>query len=68
MAKKKASKKQSSSALSSLAAKILAGYQATIDEIKELAGSVLSQDETKGQKKAPKKKAKKKKAAKKKKK
>lgn len=40
--------KQSSDELSSLAAKVLGGYQPTRDEIEALAGSVWSQDETKG--------------------
>lgn len=43
-------KKQSSSNVSSIAAKVLAGKEATKTEAKKLAASVLSQDETKGQK------------------
>ncbi|MBI3419843.1 MAG: hypothetical protein HY053_06915 [Proteobacteria bacterium] len=42
-------KKQSSSKLSTIAAKVLAGKKPTLPEVKKLAGSVLSQDETKGQ-------------------
>jgi hypothetical protein len=43
--------KQSSSTLSTLAAKILSGEKKpTIADAKRLAASVLSQDETKGQK------------------
>ena len=43
--------KESSSSLSTLAAKILAGEKKpTIADAKRLAASVLSQDETKGQK------------------
>jgi hypothetical protein len=43
--------KQSSSKLSTLAAKILAGEKKpTIADAKRLAASVLAQDETKGQK------------------
>ena len=43
--------KQSSSSLSTLAAKILSGEKKpTIADAKRLAASVLSQDETKGQK------------------
>jgi hypothetical protein len=53
--------KQSSSSLSTLASKILAGEKKpTLADAKKLAASVLSQDEMKGQKpakKAPKKKA-----------
>jgi hypothetical protein len=41
--------KQSSSAMSSLAARILKGYQPTPAEVRSLAASVLSQDGTKGQ-------------------
>jgi hypothetical protein len=45
-------KKQSSSKTSTLASKILSGTKkATPADAKRLAGSVLSQDETKGQKK-----------------
>jgi len=59
--------KQSSSSLSTLASKILAGEKKpTLADAKKLAASVLSQDEMKGQqqpvKNAPKKKAPKKKA------
>ena len=43
--------KQSSPSISTLAAKVLSGQKKpTIAETKRLAGSVLSQDETKGQK------------------
>ena len=43
-------KKQSSSTTSTLAAKILSGSKKpTVADAKKLAGSVLSQDETKGQ-------------------
>jgi hypothetical protein len=42
--------KQSSSKMSSLAAKVLAGKKATTAESMKLAASVLSQDEKKGQK------------------
>lgn len=42
-------KKQSSSKLSTLASKVLSGeHKPTQKEIKELAASVLGQDETKG--------------------
>lgn len=44
-------RKQSSSTLSTIAAKVLAGKKATTSEAKRLAASVLSQDEKKGQKK-----------------
>jgi hypothetical protein len=45
-------KKESSSKMSTLAAKILSGEKkATPANVKSLAGSVLSQDVTKGQKK-----------------
>ncbi len=44
-------KKQSSSKTSTLAGKVLAGKKATQADAKKLAASVLSQDETKGQKK-----------------
>ena len=44
-------KKQSSSSVSTLASKVLAGQKKpTAAEAKKLAASVLSQDETKGQK------------------
>jgi len=43
-------KKQSSSNVSTIAAKVLAGKEPTKTEAKKLAASVLSQDETKGQK------------------
>jgi hypothetical protein len=46
--------KQSSDALSTLASKALRGEKLTQAEVKSLAGSVLSQDETKGPNKAPK--------------
>ena len=48
-------KKQSSDRVSSIAAKVLAGKKPTPTEAKALAGSVLSQDETKG-KRSPRKK------------
>ena len=41
--------KQSSPALSSLAARVMAGYEPSRAEIVSLAASVLSQDETPGQ-------------------
>jgi hypothetical protein len=44
-------KKQSSSTVSTLASKVLAGKKPTTSEAKSLAASVLSQDEKKGQKK-----------------
>lgn len=44
--------KQSSAKLSSLAGKVLNGYQPTRDEIEAMAASVLSQDERRGQRKA----------------
>lgn len=45
-------KKQSSSKVSTLASKVLSGQKkATPADSKKLAASVLSQDETKGQKK-----------------
>lgn len=44
-------RKQSSSKASTLAGKVLAGKKPTAAESKTLAASVLSQDETKGQKK-----------------
>ena len=40
--------KQSSDSLSTLAAKVICGYEPTRAEIRKLAASVLSQDETKG--------------------
>ncbi len=40
--------KQSSSKVSSLAAKVLAGKKPTLAESKTLAASVLAQDESKG--------------------
>ena len=43
--------KQSSDKLSRLAAKVLRGYWPTKAEVKRLAASVLSQDETKGKRK-----------------
>ena len=43
-------KKQSSQTVSSIAGKVLAGKQPTAKETKQLAGSVLSQDEKKGKK------------------
>jgi hypothetical protein len=58
--------KQSSNALSRLASRILKGAEATRQDIMKLAASVLSQDETKGTRKAKKRKtvAKKRKATK----
>ena len=47
-------KKQSSSKVSTIASKVLAGKKPTAGEAKALAGSVLSQDETKGQGKSKK--------------
>jgi hypothetical protein len=44
-------KKQSSSPVSTIASKVLREGKATPGEAKKLAASVLSQDETKGQKK-----------------
>lgn len=41
-------KKQSSDKTSTLAAKVLKGHKPTPKQAKSLAGSVLSQDETKG--------------------
>ena len=46
--------KQSSNALSRLASQIMAGAEATRQDIMKLAASVLSQDETKGTRKAKK--------------
>jgi hypothetical protein len=43
--------KQSSNALSRLASRIMTGAEATRQDIKTLAASVLSQDETKGARK-----------------
>ena len=48
---KPSNKKQSSDSTSTLAAKVLKGYKPTQKETKSLAGSVLSQDETKGKRK-----------------
>jgi hypothetical protein len=58
--------KQSSNALSRLASRIMKGARATQRDIMKLAASVLSQDETKGARKAKKRKtpAKKRKAKK----
>jgi hypothetical protein len=42
-------KKQSSSRVSTLAGKVLAGQKPTPTQVKTLAASVLSQDEKKGQ-------------------
>lgn len=47
----KAGKKETSPDVSTLAAHVLNGYNPTREEILQLAGSVLGQDETKGQKK-----------------
>lgn len=44
-----AGKKQSSSKASTIAGKVLGGKNPTAAEVKTLAASVLSQDETKGQ-------------------
>lgn len=44
-------KKQSGDKVSSIAGKVLAGKKPTAKEIKSMAGSILSQDETKGKKK-----------------
>jgi hypothetical protein len=41
--------KQSSSTLSTLAGRVLAGYESSRGEVMQLAASVLSQDTTKGQ-------------------
>ena len=46
--------KQSSNALSRLASQIMAGAEATRQDIMKLAASVLSQDETRGARKAKK--------------
>ena len=46
-------KKQSGDSTSTLAAKVLKGKKPTKSEILALAGSVLSQDETKGKRKPP---------------
>ena len=51
MARKKTPRKQSSSRVSRIASRALRGENMTQKEIKSLAGSVLAQDETKGQKK-----------------
>ena len=44
-------KRQSSPKVSTIAGKVLGGKKATSKEIKTLAGSVLAQDEKKGQSK-----------------
>ena len=44
-------KKQSGNTASSIAGKVLAGKKPTPKEVKTLAASVLSQDETKGKRK-----------------
>ncbi len=49
--------RQSSNALSRLASRVLKGAEATRKDIMRLAASVLSQDETKGVRKAKKKKS-----------
>lgn len=46
-----ATKKQSSPTTSTLASKVLQGHKPTTKEAKTLAGSVLGQDEKKGQSK-----------------
>lgn len=51
--------RQSSSALSKIASRVLQGAKATQREVMQLAASVLSQDETRGTRKAKKRKAKK---------
>jgi hypothetical protein len=43
-------RKESRPRVSTLAGKVLKGHKATLVEVKRLAASVLSQDETKGQK------------------
>jgi len=48
-------KKETSDRVSSIAAKVLKGKKPTAAEAKSLAGSVLSQDETKGKRRAKKK-------------
>lgn len=48
MAKKKKAK-ETSAKLSSLAARILNGYEPTREEIVSMAASLMSQDQTKGQ-------------------
>ncbi len=56
MAKKnKAASKKTTSRVSELAAKIMDGYQATIDEIKELASAFVSKVKGKGKGKKKKK-------------
>lgn len=45
--------KQTTPRISSLAAKIMGGYQPTTSEVKALAASALSQDETKGSEPRP---------------
>ena len=46
--KKRPGRKQSSTRMSMLAGKVMAGYTPTPLEVRRLAASVLSQDETKG--------------------
>lgn len=48
--KKKAASKKTSSRASDLAAKIMSGYQATVDEIKELASALVGKVKGKGKK------------------
>lgn len=50
--------RQSSNALSKLASRVLQGARATQRDIMQLAASVLSQDETRGPRKAKKRRAK----------
>jgi hypothetical protein len=52
-AKKHGARKQSTDPLATLASEILRGKKPTQKEAKQLAGSVLSQDETKGKRKKP---------------
>lgn len=56
--------RQSSNAMSKLASRVLQGAKATQRDIMQLAASVLSQDETRGTRKAKKRKATKKRKAK----
>ncbi|MCY4558948.1 MAG: hypothetical protein OXF79_21750 [Chloroflexi bacterium] len=41
--------KETSSAMSSLAGRVMGGYEPTIGEVRSMAASLLSQDETPGQ-------------------
>jgi len=47
--KPKKPRKQSSNRLSAIAARVLGGGKYTVEEVWALAGSVLGQDETRGQ-------------------